>query len=120
MSVGEFTKLEKKELRRLSGVAYERELSSASGELESEFGRWRKGVIDVFLLNELIHQFHDVTSRDLYKAYVMGDTHWNVASAIARGILKESEVKTSVLDKLRSAIDMAREFSQLKENLDKE
>lgn len=50
-------------------MAYERELSMATEELASRFARWRAGEIDVFELNEFIHESHNDASRDLYKIY---------------------------------------------------
>ena len=115
MSREAFTKAQRKEIRRLAGVAYERELSAASAQLESEFARWRKGEIDVFGLNELIHKFHNGASRDLYKVYAMGEAHWGVASAIARGLLTESEVDPAILESLSESIQRGHEFAQEEE-----
>ena len=107
-----FTKSERREIRRLADVAHERELSSAAADLQSVFEQWRSGRIDVFALNEQIHKYHDGISRDLYKRYAMGEAHWNVASAIARGVLKESEVLPALLKSLRSVIDLALDMNR--------
>ena len=112
MSVRSFSKAERREVRRLAGLAHERELISAAAELQAAFESWRTGKIDVFSLNEQIHKYHDGISRDLYKAYVMGEAHWSVASAIARGVLKESEVLPELVDSLQSVIDFAREMNR--------
>jgi hypothetical protein len=80
--------------------------------LQARFADWREGRIDVFALNEQIHKYHDGVSRDLYKRYAMGEAHWSVASAIARGILKESEVLPALVKSLRSVIDLAREMDR--------
>ncbi|HUJ11761.1 MAG TPA: hypothetical protein VL171_17260 [Verrucomicrobiae bacterium] len=112
MSTHPFTKAQKREIRRLAGLAHERELSAAARELQSEFERWQRGEIDVFVLNDKIHKFHDGVSRDLFKQYAMGQPYWSLASAIARGVLKESEVSPSILEDLRSVIDLARQFQQ--------
>ena len=102
------SKTQKREVRRLSGIAYEKELSMAAGELQSQFERWRRGEFDVFVLNEHVHKFHDGISRELYKRYAMGDADWSLASAIGRDILKESEVDPAIVAILRNVIDMAR------------
>jgi hypothetical protein len=112
MSTYPFTKAQKREIRRLAGLAYERELAKAAGELQSEFERWRGGEIDVFALNDHIHKFHDGASRDLYKRYVMGEAKWSLAAAIARGIVQESKVDPVILESLRSVIDLIRQMSQ--------
>jgi hypothetical protein len=112
MSSHPFTKAQRREIGRLAGLAHERELSAAAAELQSQFEKWRCREIDVFILNEQIHKFHDGVSRDLYKRYAMGEAHWSVASAIARGVLKESEVDAAVIENLRSVIELARQMSQ--------
>jgi hypothetical protein len=110
-----FTKAQQREIRRLAGLAHERDLSSAAGQLQSEFDRWRRGEIDVFVLNDSIHKFHDGISRELHKRYVMGEAEWSVASAIARQVLKESDVDRSILEGLRSVIESARQMRQADE-----
>jgi hypothetical protein len=112
MSTRPFTKAQRKEIRRLAGLAHEKELSTAAGQLHSEFDRWRRGEIDVFVLNDHIHKFHDGVSRDLYKSYAMGEVEWSVVSAIAREVLKESDIDPSVLEALRSMIDLVRQRRQ--------
>ena len=105
MSAKDFTKSQRKEIRRLGGIAYQRDLELATGKLENEFVRWRKGEIDVFELNQRIHDFHDGPSRDLYKFYVLGEFHWGVASGLASGILDESEVDADIRQKMTGLID---------------
>jgi len=80
--------------------------------LQSEFERWRRGEIDVFVLNDHIHKFHDGVARDLYKRYAMGEAEWSLASAIARDVVKELEVDPPILQNLRSVIDFARQMRQ--------
>jgi hypothetical protein len=109
MSVRSFSKAQRREIRRLAGMAHERELDAAAAELQLEFERWRRKEIDVFVLNDHIHKFHDGVSRDLYKRYAMGDAEWSVASAVARDVLKESEIDCSILETLRGVIELARD-----------
>lgn len=103
------TKAQRREVRRLAGVVYERELAAALGQLESAFGRWHRGEIDAFALNDEIHRFHDGASKDLWKQYALGEAGFGLAAAIARGILKETEVNTAILKNLGGLIAFARE-----------
>jgi hypothetical protein len=103
----QFTKAQKREIRRLVGLAHERELSTAAEELLREFECWRRGGIDVFVLNEQIHKFHNGISRVLYNRYVGGELEWSVVGAIARGVVKESEIDPVALQGLRKMIDWA-------------
>ena len=106
------TKKQKAELRRLAGLAHERELSAALSNLESEFGRWRRGEISVFELNDRIHRFHHGVSRDLYKLYDPRDAEIVVPGAIARGTLKEQEVDPALLRNVADLIEFAKRRQQ--------
>jgi hypothetical protein len=79
-------------LRQFAGIAYERELSSATRALQEEFRRWENGEIDVFDLSEKIHGFHQGISRALYGRYVGMDAAFGVAAALHHGILSREEV----------------------------
>jgi hypothetical protein len=109
MSIRPLTKAQKREIRRLTGLAHARELAMAAGELQAQFERWSKGEFDVFELNERIHQYHDGISRDLYKRYVMGEAEWSLAAAIAREIVREPEVDPAILEYLRDLIVLVRQ-----------
>lgn len=90
------SKKKQQHLRQLAWLAYERELSTASNTLLQEFIRWEKNEIDVFQLNEKIHEFHHDISRTLYGRYTGMDTEFGVASALHRGILGREEVGDEV------------------------
>lgn len=85
-------------LRQMAGIAYERELATASDALLQEFQRWKNKEIDVFELNERIHEFHHGISRELCNRYSgNGATiSWCLASALKRGILSRNEVGEDV------------------------
>jgi len=51
---GELTKAQRRRLRELGGIAYERDLSGELAKLESEFKRWRGGQISPFELSDTI------------------------------------------------------------------
>jgi len=88
-------KLEKM-LRQFAEVAYERELSIATRALQEQFVRWENKEIDIFELNEKIHEFHNGISRKLYSQYVGMDAAFRVASALHHGILSREEVGEDV------------------------
>ena len=90
------TKRQRTRLRQLAGIAYERELSAASQALFEDFHRWERKEVDVFQLNEKIHEFHHGISRELYGRYGAMDAALAVASAVNRGILKREEVGDDV------------------------
>lgn len=99
-------------LRKLSGEAYRRELDGEIERLESRFKAWRKGEMSCFELSECIHEFHDGASRSLWKQYNQFKPDGSVASALARGVLKESEVPAALREGMQNRIDFFRGRSE--------
>ena len=95
-----FTKSERKELRRLAGLAYKRELAKTLESLERKFGQWKKNKITAFELNDFIHKFHNGIARDLWSFYTNGDNRMIVAHAIAKGIILKTEINPGISEKL--------------------
>jgi hypothetical protein len=99
-----FSKKQKKEMRELQGLAWQRELEEELGTLENFFSSWRDGTLDAFELSDRIHSFHNGASRDLYTRY-SGNHYWlTVPGAIAKGKIDESEVSKELLEILSDEI----------------
>jgi hypothetical protein len=95
----DLTKAQRRRIRDLGGIAYERDLSEHLGALESEFNRWRAGEIDAFAVSESIHRFHQGPARELFSIYAAtSDPQFAVAHAIHRGLLRRDEVGAEVLE----------------------
>ena len=103
------TKKQKKEMRALQALAWERELEQELNKLEEQFRSWRSGTIGAFDLSDRIHQFHDHEARDLYKYYSYRNNLFAVPGAIAKGIIAESEVSRQLLEAISSDIQYLRE-----------
>lgn len=103
------SKRNKRQLRELAGIAYQRELGAELAKLEAEFARWRSGEIDPFELSDRIHQFHDGAARDLYVLYGRVHSTQTVARAVACQILQEDEVPAELLDALARSLQFYRE-----------
>ncbi|MBN2717734.1 MAG: hypothetical protein JXX14_17925 [Deltaproteobacteria bacterium] len=85
-----------KHLRQLSEIAYEKELSFYLDNLRNRFDEWKSGNIDVWALSDIIHEFHDGKSRDLYKFYVSGDDYaLHVAHAVKNNFVMFDEIEES-------------------------
>ncbi|HJX53412.1 MAG TPA: hypothetical protein VJ801_11665 [Polyangia bacterium] len=97
----EFTKSQKRNIRELAALAYERELGQELGKLEEQFARWRRGDIDVQTLSDAIHKFHNGPARELYSLYTGDMLELVVGGAIARGVLTPAEVPQDTLPILR-------------------
>ena len=105
MSDSKFTSKQRKELRRLQELAWERALGSELVQLEKSFAEWRAGSLEAFELSRYIHEFHEGASRDLYRSYSGGASFTVVASAIAKGIVNESEVSRDLWEALVAEVE---------------
>lgn len=102
----ELSKNQKKRFRELAAIAYERELTTASEQLLAEFIRWQEKQIDVFELNERIHEFHNGISRTLYGRYVGMDPQFGVARALRSSVLKRNEVEDDLFVMVEGMVEL--------------
>jgi hypothetical protein len=61
--VHDVSKAERRAIRELAGLAYERELAGELTKLRASFDAWVAGQMTPFELEQVIHQFHDGVSR---------------------------------------------------------
>ena len=97
----EFTKAQRRRLRKLGATAYERDLSAELTKLETEFGRLRAGEINAHELSDQIHRFHQGPAQKLFLAYEHSNLDFAVAHAIHRGLITEEEAGADVIEMLR-------------------
>jgi hypothetical protein len=67
-------------------------------ELRAQFDRWDRGEIDSFELNDLVHKYHDGTSREIWKRFATSHLAPAVASAVrrvCRGVCHLARLATS-------------------------
>ena len=105
----ELTKKQRKHIRELASVSYERELNAALDKLQAAFQKWKHGGMSPFDLNEEIHQYHNGTARDLYKRYAIGDPDMAVMFALAEGILKIEELNEDCRTFYQNRLDRLQE-----------
>ena len=104
-----WSKKQRRELRELQGLAWERELEEALRSLRTDFDVWEKGEISPFELSDRIHTFHNGRSRELFNAYSGSmDPFW-IAHVIAKGVIEESELSEDLRDVLKKDIELFRE-----------
>ena len=101
----------RKSLRRLGGVAYERELRKELMKLHDRFHDWLKDRVDAFALSDAIHEFHDGAARDLYVFYTRAKPEMQVARAVAHAVLSRDEVPVPILEELTPLIEFFEEDS---------
>lgn len=103
-----FSKNERALLRSLAEDAWESELRAALEALFEHFCRWVDHGMSAFELNQLIHEYHNGTARELYKRYALDAKPAAVAYAIAAGHLGEEEIAPGLRDKLADDIETFR------------
>jgi hypothetical protein len=80
-------------IRGLADLAYERELARELAKVRANFNIWSAGQMTSVELAELVHQFHDGVSRQLYNRYSAGSTLSHaVAMAVVRGTISATEI----------------------------
>jgi hypothetical protein len=94
------TKGERRRVRELASLAYERELSRELAPVEDVFRRWRGGEITAFDVSEAIHQFHQGPSQDLFSKYRSSNLEIVVAQAIHNGFVSKDEAGPALLEHL--------------------
>ena len=95
----------KRQVREWAGIAHDRDLRKALGELRAQFGPWERGEIDSFELNERVHRFHEETSREIWKRYATTHLEPAVASAVAAGVLHREELPPELLQHISGLIE---------------
>ena len=102
--MAEFSKSEKKRLRELAALAYERDVANSLSKIASQVDEWKNGKITALQLSEALHEYDRGESRDIWSRYDSNQYDIEVASAIVRGLLTEVEVGKDVLTLLSNQI----------------
>jgi hypothetical protein len=95
----------KRLVREWAGIAHERDLSKALGDLRAQFERWQRGDISVFDLNDLVHRFHQDTSREIWKRYATNHLEPAVASAVVSGVIHKEELPRELLEHIAGLVE---------------
>lgn len=105
----ELTKKQRKHIREMASIAYEREMAAALDNLLASFQKWKQGEKTPFDLDEIIHQYHNGAARELYKQYATGDPDMAVLLALSRGILRIEDLSEDCRPFYRDRLDRIRE-----------
>jgi len=104
----DFTRNERKLLRRLASVAYERELGRELDRLFAVLHEWKAKQSSAHDVSVAVHEFHDGVARDLYVLYGRIDPSQTVARAVAAGLLAEADLSAELLAKLAKPLEFYR------------
>ena len=102
--MAEFSKSEKKRLRELAALAHERDVAKSLSKIASKVEEWKNGKITALDMNEALHEYDRGESREVWSRYDSNQYDIQVASAIVRGLLTESEVGKEVVALLSTQI----------------
>jgi len=95
----------KRLVREWADIAHDRDLRQALRALHGQFGRWERGEITSFELNDFVHQFHDGASREIWKRYATNHLEPAVAAAMAVGVLRKEELPRELLQHVAGLIE---------------
>jgi hypothetical protein len=94
----------KRLLREYAAAAHEEELRRALIPVAEAFGRWERGELGSGELSEIIHQFHQGPSRDLWVRYNAPHLEMVVAFAITTGVLGRDTIPAELLEHLAGSM----------------
>lgn len=96
-------------IREYGAIAHDRELSQALDDLRIQFERWKRAELSASELNDLVHQFHQGRSRDIWAKYATNRLEPALGLAIATGVLAREELPAELLRHLARLIDFYEE-----------
>ncbi len=96
METLQISKQAKRQLRELAGIAYERELRAALKPVEQALADMYAGKCDAFAASEVIRQFHQKPSRDLWVQYNQMESEFSIAAALLDNIISPEEIPAEV------------------------
>jgi hypothetical protein len=96
----------KRLVREWATIAHDRELAKALLELREQFDRWQRGEITAAELNDLVHQFHEGASREIWKTYATNRLEPAIGFAVATGILRRAELPAELLQHVAGLIEL--------------
>jgi hypothetical protein len=88
----------KRLVREWATVLRNRELGPALLELRTHVDRWQRGEITALDLDDLIHQFHQGSSRQIANKYETTYLEAAIGFAITTGALRREELPEKLLE----------------------
>ena len=110
---GDLTKADKKKVRQLAGIAWERELRGELRSIADAIDEMENGSLSPFDVNDRIHKFHNGASRDLYKQYSASLPWLGVSRVYFDCVLTDDDLMDAS-DEVRTGIaEFAANFARL-------
>ena len=100
----EFTKAEKRFVRDLAALAWERQLRSELAKLGDAIGRMIDNQLSPHEVNDLVHEFHNGVSRDLFNRFSSNKPWFSVCRAHYDCVLTDNDI-AGASEKIRHGIN---------------
>lgn len=113
------TKSEQKLIRKLSEMAWQRQLRDALKDLGDVISQMDAGNLSPSEANDAVHQFHNGISLKLYNRYSVSDPWLAVCRAYYDGVLKDddfADASESIRDGLQQFADRFHEYNGIQES----
>lgn len=104
----DFTKSERKTIRKLAELAWERQLRSELHKIAAAIADMDREVLSPFEVNQEIHNFHNGVSRNLFNRYSDSQPWFSVCRAHYDKVLSDDDL-IDASDTIRNGI---REFAK--------
>ena len=88
----QYSRSEKRRLRELASLAYDRELMKILTVVAAKVDEWKAMKITSLELSQLLHEFDRGESRDLWSMYDTPQHDMLVARALVKAILTKKEI----------------------------
>jgi len=110
---GDLTRADKKKVRQLADIAWERELRDEIRGIAAAINEMENGSLSPFDVNDRIHKFHSGASWDLYRQYSESLPWLAVSRAFLDRILTDDDL-LDASDEVRTGIaEFAASFAKL-------
>lgn len=103
----EFSKQDRRAIRNLADLAWERELRRELQTLSKTIHEMEGGSISPFEANDKIHRFHDGDSRRIFRQYSQPHPWLGICQAYADGVLTDDDIAAcsqSIQERIRAFV----------------
>jgi hypothetical protein len=101
----EYSKADRKLIRKLAGIAWERQLRDELAKIGRIISEMASGDLSPFDASKQLHDFHNGISRELYNLYSASDPWFAVCRAHYYGVLNDNDI-ADASDNVRKGLQL--------------
>ena len=102
----DISKKTRKKLKELGLRAYEKDMGRCLDVVYKHFQAWKAGEIEVWDVNQAVHDYHNGIARDLYKTYSMNDPLISVVFGVHQGLISIDDVPEEVRSRVENMVNV--------------